>query len=205
MYFYIEVKYKYSILIVSLALIFSTSLYAQSENDISQYFDDGGVSESKNILKINLASALNGDISVHYERAVASNVSIEVGVGKLLPFYNFELPKLYESDFGIKDPDNGFSWSLQSKFYVWSQNTLEEGYAGFQISQRRYATTSTYTDLTMNYGVQLLLGKGFIVDLGIGIGGRFREVKDEAIKLREEDLREKQLIYPINIKTGFLF
>ena len=50
----------------------NTFLFAQyeSDNDMSQYFDDGRKENENNIVKLNLSSIVIGDLPIFYERVL---------------------------------------------------------------------------------------------------------------------------------------
>ncbi len=96
--------------------IITTPFYSQqneNENQNHKYFEDGGLSERKNLIKLDLFSILNGDVPFFYERVLSDNVSIEIGAGFQLPFYNNELPYWFDAEkdasYYISNIKNGYS------------------------------------------------------------------------------------------------
>lgn len=186
-----------------LLLLSFEKVYTQSDSiqDNSFYFDDGGISARKNIIKINILSAINGDLPLYYERALSKSFSIEIGAGLLLPYYILELPQIFSTEAEIINPDFGYSLWIHPKYYL-QQNAPELNYFGVQIRKRNYNQnnqTIVYTDVTLNYGLQLILGKRIAFDYNVGIGVRFK---------REKSTSEKNVItgiaLPIGIKIGII-
>lgn len=185
-----------------LFLSFDT-VYAQSDSiqDNSYYFDDGGISDAKNVIKLNILSTINGDLSLFYERVLFNSFSIEFGAGLILPYYITELPKLFSDEAEIKKPDSGYSLWIHPKYYF-QQKAPELYFIGIQIRRRNYNQdyqTIVYTDITLNYGLQLILAKRIAFEYNIGIGYRF---SDETASSQKTGINE--LIIPIGIKFGII-
>lgn len=178
-------------------------LPAQSDStqNNAYYFDDGGVSEAKNLIKLNILSIINGDLPVYYERVLSKSFSIEIGAGILFPYYIPELPQLSSDSHRIENPDYGYSLWIHPKYYLQDQ-APELTYFGIQLRRRNYNQdneTIIYTDVTLNYGLQLYFGKRFVFDYNIGIGFRFET--DKAIDIR---YNTSGLAVPIGIKLGVI-
>ncbi|MCK4662030.1 MAG: hypothetical protein KAT68_04150 [Bacteroidales bacterium] len=164
----------------------NTKLLAQNDslNDISYYLDDDrGISDGRNLVKINFLSIINGDIPVYYERILSKSIGIEVGVGLLLPYYCFEISNLFSEDTKIENPDYGYSLWIQPKYYF-QQKAPELNYFGIQLRQRNYNQdnqTIVFTDLTINLGLQFIIRKRIIFDYNVGVGCRFINEKSADI------------------------
>jgi len=192
--------------IILMIFILSISHYkviAQNDSiqDNSYYFDDGGISESKSLVKINVFSIVNGDLPVYYERIIGKSFSIEFGAGILLPYYIPELPQLFSGESEIANPDFGHSIWIHPKYYV-QHESPELNYLGIQIRRRNYNQdnqTIIFTDLTFNYGLQLIVGKRLVFDCNVGVGFRYKT--QESLNIEKEI---SGLAFPIGIKLGII-
>lgn len=191
---------KHTLIFTLLSLFFYTGKIQAQEESLSNYFNDGGISNSKNIVKINTFSILLGDIPITYERIIGQSFGIEVGAGMIIPL---ETPfDLLNSFSGKGDPTNGYSIWVFPKYYI-QHEAPEKNYMGFQYLRRKYQYenhSEITTSVTYNFGLQLLLGKRFIFDYNVGVGFWFSD--------REEiytDSRKAGVALPIAIKLGTIF
>ncbi len=188
-----------SLTIIILTFVFTSLTFFGQANDNSKYFDDGKISEAKNVIKLNLSSIIHGDVPIFYERAIGNSFAIEVGAGLLMPYYVPDLIQLLSDEKDFSDPDSGYSLWFQPKFYF-GGNAPELVYVGLQYRRRNYkkdSSTFVYTDISFNYGYQLILGKRIALDYSSGVGFRFRG----------GDLESgiSGVIVPVHLKLGVLF
>ncbi|MFH2143964.1 MAG: hypothetical protein ABIJ97_16180 [Bacteroidota bacterium] len=194
---------KYLVLISLFVLQLPVNKFlAQNDSieDISYYFDDGGISEGKNIVKLNVLAIINGDLPVSYEKTLTNLFSIEVGVGLLLPYYFPEVPQVFEDETEIENPDFGYSLLVNPKFYL-QHKAPELNYLGVQYRRRNYNlidNTIVYTDITINCGLQLNFAKRFVVDYNVGLGYRFK--KGGATN----SYNISNVAIPVSIKLGYI-
>ena len=178
-------------------------LHSQDEpvQDVSYYLNDSGFSQRKNVIKLNLSSIVYGDLPIYYERALTNSLSVEVGAGIILPYYFPELSLLDKEDNGVVNPIGGTSIWIQPKIY-YGGRAPENSYVSIQWRQRRYNLENneiTHTDITANFGYQLVLGKRFIIDYNTGIGFSMQKSK---IDDGTEDFTG--LSMPIGIRLGII-
>ncbi|RMG83907.1 MAG: hypothetical protein D6707_00145, partial [Bacteroidetes bacterium] len=177
---------------VILGIFFCFSLsngFAQNDTiqDLSQYFDDGKISNSKNIVKINATSIINGDLPVYYERPLTNSFSVELGAGLLLPYYFPEIFFPDETDYEpITNSNLGYSLWFFPKIYLFSPS--EFSYVGFMYRRRAYQNEQTviYNDFTISSGYQINPVKRLVLDIYLGVGIRFKtqeslDIKNESI------------------------
>lgn len=168
------------LIILSLAFLFSNlAVWSQNNNtnDVSIYFDDGGISESRNIIKLNVLSTVNGDVPFNYERILNDAFSIEVGIGLLLPYYYPEEPQLYYNKVNNTEPGLGYSLMVMPRFY-YLHSAPEVFYTGVQWRRRSFyrgGENIIRNDITVNYGIQFVLGRRILLDGSIGVGFRFKK------------------------------
>lgn len=189
-------------------LIGSSSFAQDSDDELSNYFDDGGISTAKNTVKFNLASAVSGDFTISYERILKSNWGFEIGFGRLADYYN---PDLYEyfsnnedlEDIEIPNPTGGYSYIISPKYYYLDDAPLDV-YASIEYRYRFYDyinnTSITVRDITANYGFQFMVYKKLIMDVNYGLG--FRAKTLEINNVEESTIN---LTMPLSVKVGYLF
>lgn len=192
-------------------LLFCNNLNAQTddaEEDNSSFFDDGNnaIASRKNVLKLDLISTLNGDLSIQYERALSRKFSLEIGVGRILPYYVPELHILINPVLlTIEDPNHGYSLWVQPKFYLLDR-APETYYTGIQLRRRYYNIGSenqifTHNDLILTVGRQFMhIKKRLAIDFNGGYGLRFRKYKNDL-----GDVEKFQLFYQFSLKLGYFF
>ncbi len=182
----------------------SSQTIISDTSELREYFMDPG-SEAKNVFKINLTSFLSGDLPVYYERVLTKQFSIEAGVGVILPFYVFEGSNIYSDEQIITNPDGGYSLWIHPKLYFW--RAPEGMYFGLQYRYRKYLQDNAvvrYSDYTINYGYQWILGTHFVLDANIGAGFRIRNIPDDFYEWEDEFIKTT-LVVPFGIRFGVLF
>lgn len=178
--------------------------FAQSDS-LAKYFDDGGISVAKNIVKVNLSSIISGDASIFYEIIIGSVFSVEAGTGLLMKHY---LPDYYE----FTHPDEileivadslkgGYSLWFAPKIY-YLKSAPELGYAGIQFRQRNYIMEHqnvTYNDVMFIGGFQKIIKKRLVFDMNFGVGARFKKFTPEI------NVEKFTVVSIISLKVGYLF
>jgi hypothetical protein len=190
--------------------IFFVSTSAQSQNtdtnSVAYLMDDGNISNTKNIIKVNFISPIMGDVPFYYERLLGKYIGIEAGVGILLPYYGPEgLGILYEEK-EIVDPGLGYSIWVQPKVYFFGK-APEYNYMGFQYRKRHYNLNNgqqiDHIDLTLNFGFQFFITNRLLLDYNIGIGFRQRKYSVYHSANATEGLIG--IAMPMNLRLGFVF
>lgn len=166
-----------------LILIFSVlpfyEFYAQEESvtDMSYYFDDSkGIFGGPRIIKINLASIAVGDLPIYYEQTLSESFSIEVGAGLLLPVYIDQVFGMRFDYINAENLERRFSLWIHPKYYYKHTAPISQ-YIGPQLRKRFYNQNDqslTYTDVTLNYGLQYKFGKRIVLDYNVGVGIRIK-------------------------------
>lgn len=161
---------------VLLPLLHCNSLQAQiaPEEDLHQYFDDGGLSTRKNLIATDLLAPLAGAVTLRYERGLTKNFSMEVGVSKLLPFYVFEVLPLNGTIAGFH-PKGGFGFSVAPHLFF-AEKAPERSFIGLKYGFRRYSLEdggfATIHDFSTSYGYNIFLGKHLMFCYQFGFGYR---------------------------------
>ncbi|MCD4681289.1 MAG: hypothetical protein K8S00_12965, partial [Bacteroidales bacterium] len=141
----------------------------------------------------------------YYERVIDRQMSIEVGIGLLLPYYGYEFPGSISINQVISDPDGGYSIWIHPKYHF--IKAQEGSYFGFQYRRRSYNENGSniiYSDYTINFGFQLILGTRYIMDINWGLGYRYKQVPDGFLPWTEE-FDKTSLVAPFGIRLGILF
>ena len=191
---------------VLLLSIFGLGQLVAQTDENAQYFDDGGLSNKKTTVKLNVAAVVTGDLPLSVERAFGDRFVLEAGAGILLPYYLREIPELIFPDEDltdwITDPKSGYSFLIQPKFFLGEYP--RGSYLGLQYRRRHFNMTEetvTFQSVTFNWGFQLPLGERLVMDYGFGLGFRGVTLDSET----RSEPSELELAIPLIVKIGYLF
>lgn len=191
-------------LILSLVFLFLIPLSLCGQSN-AKYFDDGNISNARHKVKLNLASAYVGDINLSYEYKINDVLGVEVGAGLLMPYYN-ELLTQYQI---IDEPEGGFSWHANIRWYYREFSDSYALYAAPIIRQRNYReklrnstieSDINFRDIGFVQGFQASFTRLVIDSHG---GFAFRDIKIDG-----QDFNEgfsDDFVYIITLKVGYLF
>lgn len=174
--------------------------------DTDYYFDDGGISNAKNVFKTNLLGLAFGELSVHYERVLLDWLTVEGGVGLMLPYFVPSLSEAWLEDRHVAGTRNvGYSLYLSPKFY-WMGEAPELSYFGFEVSTQKYemnGVEENFLDIVTIYGFQMVVGKRVVLEYLLGVGVRMDKIDDR----NGYESRRREVVgiaMPIRLKFGFL-
>lgn len=191
-YFFDMKRYIKFICLISFSIILLPA-FAQ-EKDISDYFDDGGISNIKYVFKLGI-DPLNGEIPIFIERT-GQSFSAEFGVGYVSS--SFQMP--FYKHGPMLDPDNrikqGFMISLNGKIHF--NGTSQGMYYG--INPRiNFIDDIVYYDVAfISVGYQNRIQDLVIFDINLGLGVRFYE--DKSVWSTGDN---SMVVIPLHIKLGF--
>ncbi|HEY8400302.1 MAG TPA: hypothetical protein VIK89_03515 [Cytophagaceae bacterium] len=190
------------LLLIATSLFLSYSIYAQTDDDdLKAMFDDGNISTSKNVLKINSLAWPAGDLPIHYERVLLEVLSVEVGVGYILDMETIEIQIPYEDRVGSKG--NGYSLWVNPRLFL-TGNAPEGYYMGMLYRRRAYSFEYTYNDYVIINGIQSPFAKGrFMVDFMYGFGLRF--VDSGLYQSSLPSFNKMRMVFPTSVKLGYKF
>jgi len=189
-------------------ICFSITFSQQNQNsEIAQYFDDGGIAEKSNFIKMNFASLVAGDLSLSYERKFGKKIGLELSSGFIMPFYIWEFGMLgFESnESSLISPIGGYSYNLQMKYYYFLENTKSDGaFIGFQYRKRNYNQKTynfDFNDYYINFGVQYFIATRTLFTYELGLGFRYSNT------FRYDDYEEEyvDIVLPMALKLSYLF
>lgn len=189
------------LLLVIIALnIFIVFANAQNE-DVSQYFDDRGISEYSKLLKAGI-DIYNGEFSVLYERELIRNMSIEASLGLVsISRQN----KIYKNDPIRELPQSGTGLFFATNLRLYLKEYYERWYIGFQ-PKFNIMGGKLYTDIIFfNGGYQMPLMKKLTMDINIGMGVRTYKYTEEVTTVISYEDRNSHFYIPATIKLGYAF
>lgn len=181
-------------------LLINFKLSAQNDSikdDLSKYFDDGGLSDGKNVVKIAATSLINGDLSFLYERVLNKSVGIELGIGLLLPYYIGEIGIV---GIEVTNPKFGYSLWFHPKYYLNRQAT-KSYYVGTQYTRRNYFQTNysiILTDIVLDAGGAMIIGNRITLESFFGMGIHFNH------NIKNDKILKIGLSYQLGIKIGYI-
>ena len=172
----------------------------KGDEDLSQYFDDEGISQAKGILKTDAIAMIHGDWPVLYEHMLSDQFSIEGGVGILMPYYVHDfLTLIFTENNGITNNQLGFSLKGQLKLYTDKAPDLH--YWGVQLYHRSFSDLGV-TEFTFTKGLQRFVGKRLTIDYGLGLGLRTQQIRGDQTIF--DPAFSFLPIVPLFFKIGFL-
>jgi hypothetical protein len=189
---------KIKFLLVSL-LATSLHVFSQQDEDLSYYFDDGGISTGL-LLKTDILSSLRGDVPLIIEKKLGPQLTIEGGVGLILPYYIPDLPSMAFVDISNELQNNRFGSSirLQLKFY---NDAPENRYWGLRYHRRNYYEVKV-NDLVFTSGLQRIIGQRLLIDIALGLGIRTQNSRGNQYVFDQDS--GILPILPLMIKFGFI-
>ena len=181
---------------LTILCIIQVSTFAQ---DISKYLQDDGFSTGKNMVKIGL-DPLNGELPIIFEHALGNNAALEIHTGLLFLKYQ---DRLYPEN-TLPIPASGLGYTVSGAAKIYLKSFPERSYIAFRpgisvMSGKLFADIAIF-----NYGYQrAIFGKWFL-DFEMGFGLRlFKDTNPESeMEFSGTGFR---IIFPVSIKTGYLF
>ena len=187
---------KARVFLVSFMFLTGSVLPAQ---DVSKYFDDGGISARSKIIKAGY-DPLNGELPFIFEHTLIKRLTVEWGAGPV--FLNRQTKRYNEDPLPIDNSGIGMTAWGKLRFYL--DGDYEKWHIGFQ-PKITFMSKHLFTDIVFfNGGYQLLLDSRLVFDLEAGMGVRaFKNTTMMgAIPYTDTDTR---FFFPVLIKTGYLF
>lgn len=165
-----------------IGVFMSVSLFAQ--DDVSQFFDDEGISTPDNAFKIDFFATAGGDLTFLYERFFTDEFSVELGVG-------FGLAKGIEPIFLSLDTEEfftqrggGFKIIVNPRFHPWGDRREDFVYGinfffreltDVQYANNKIDRTDLFIGLYQGYLWEV--GNRMSLELGYRVG--FMSVKGD--------------------------
>lgn len=168
------------------------------------------------IIKVNLASAICGDIPITVEKVIGGVFGLEIGGGVIPGWYVPENNYLYAggNPYLATPLSVGYSIYACPKFYTESYGP-DDSYYGGMFRIRHYNLQNgdnvQYMDIAFNSGTQIILADHITVEYNYGLGIRMRKQTDAAGNVTSTNGTGATgnifdgLITPIGIKVGYMF
>lgn len=144
------------------------------EKKESYYLDDGGISNSRHLIKSNISALIHGQLDFRYEFIFNDKFSIELGGGTKLPYYLEYVGQ--KKDFldtdEIAQDATGNHFSIMPKYYC-VHKAPENIYIGFQYRNRKLFQDDfdiKTEDYTFYVGAQYATKYRFFIDFSLGVG-----------------------------------
>jgi hypothetical protein len=210
--------------IVTLIISFFIAASAQAQTDSSLYYQYyGGKAPKSNkptllhgmILKVNLASAICGDIPFTVEKVFGGVFGLELGAGIMPGYYIPENNYLYAggNPYLASGLSVGYSLYLCPKFYTEAYGPDDSYYGGlFRIRHYNLSNGGNvqYMDIAFNSGTQILIADHITFEYNYGLGVRLRKETDALGQVISTNGTTTGnifdgLITPIGVKIGYMF
>jgi len=207
-----------------ISFLFASTVAAQTDSSLYyQYYGGKSPQASKKkinflegmIFKINLASAICGDIPITAEKVIGGSFGLEAGVGIMPGWYIAENNYLYQggNPYLASGLNVGYSIYFCPKFYTDNYGPDDSFYGGmFRIRHYNLKNGSNvqYMDIAFNYGTQMILADHITFEYNYGIGVRLRKETDSQGNVTSSNGTSTGnvfdgLITPIALKIGYMF
>ncbi len=177
------------------------TIKTSAQEDVSQYFEDGGVSEYNKLIKFGV-DLFNGEYSVLYEQELFRNMSVEASMG--LTSISRQ-SSLYNWDPRYDFPQSGTGVFFAANIRLYFKGYYERWYIGFQ-PKFNIMGGKLMTDIVFfNGGYQFPLQKNLTLDLNIGMGVRTYKYAEEITSVITYEDRDSHFYLPATIKLGYAF
>jgi len=186
-------------------LFFSFRCAAQEKTDsIPWFYDDGGISSAKNILKLDLTGILQGEYAVCWERMYYKNLCVQLSAGILSPrfSYKFLLDDLFCPWYNNFFPEKtGWSLGIENKLYP--KGPPKGFYILCGAKHRQFSEVVT-NDLYTGIGWQLKITDYIPLEMNLGLGVRYQRSRDGASYVFDNN-QDQVTILPFTARIGYLF
>jgi hypothetical protein len=200
------VKYLIVLTLALSGLSAQAQLQAASQDSLDAWFDDGGISTTKNMVAWHITGLVSGQFGFSYYRSFGSGITgIEIGLAYVMPYYGNNLMSFRVGDgTSISDQDlnlgSGVALEINFRYTMFSdKQLLDRWYSSIFIHSRSnsYEPDEILNDTGIGYKV------GYIwtpmdrvgVDITSGIAARFVQAEDSNI----------YLWIPLQVKAGWTF
>jgi len=99
-------------------VIFLFPLIAGAQDaDVTKYFDDGGMGNPRNAIKVDILQAVGGDVVFSYERFLHDAFSLEVGAGFLRGKYLPPFLTAIDNEEFLSEREGGYKFVITPMFH----------------------------------------------------------------------------------------
>lgn len=211
---------KFSALFIIAFTLINSPLRAQNED--LKYLDDGGYSQIKNFISVDLSKLLVKSISVRYERTFGTSFSLTAGIILLNPNQN---QKFYIDIMNVYDQDNryyypkaaGINPFFEAKYKI---NYKESHFMSIGLGYRYAAFETSYMqDIYGTFGNIYKLNNRLFWTWGGDIGLRLIKITDieydpgfisgdlleQYDNWYNENVHKQTIVVRVNLGLGYMF
>lgn len=211
------------ILALFIGFCFASPALAQTDSSLYYQYYGGKTPKSTKpsplegvIIKVNLASAVCGDIPITVEKVIGGVFGLEVGGGIMPGYYIPENNYLYSggNPYLAGKMSVGYSIYACPKFYTEAYGPDDSYYGGlFRIRHYNMANGDNvqYMDIAFNSGAQMIIADHITFEYNYGLGVRLRKQTDASGTVTSTNGSGATgnifdgLITPIGVKIGYMF
>ncbi|MFO7789404.1 MAG: hypothetical protein ACQES1_06990 [Bacteroidota bacterium] len=193
-------------LIIGLLFLVNFNFVYSQEDDVSQYFDDEGISTANKLIKLGY-DPLNGDIPFIFEHQIGENVSLEWCAGLISLKRQSNLYRSMIIDLpGFEPmpnlPKSGFGYSFSVNLRIYGEGYYERSYFGFNPKLSIMAGKAYWDIVFINFGYQFPVTGTWVIDLNTGLCIRTFKSSSNVIGSFEN---ESRFLLPLRFKIGYAF
>jgi|GEM_PF-6214502 hypothetical protein len=182
---------------------FSLLSFGQDGRKKPWFFDDGGISERRDIIKTDIANLWVGDYGLQWEHRYSRVFSFELGLGKVSRDYDFTFPLLPKDILDVSGQPGmeGYSILINNRISSYNEHrTLFTIIGGRQLRFEKVNLTTAF----LGGGVQFIIGSRLVTEGSVGMGFTFQHSKDQATYILDRDDK----VFPgpqLHLQLGYLF
>ena len=174
---------------------------ATAQEDMSNYFEDSGLSTVKNIAKIGF-DPINGKIPFILEHQLSDMFSLEGGIGLVSLARQ---TRLYTDEFTAEGiPGTGFGFNVWLHLKLYLDGFHERFYTGINPRLNLLGGKKMYDIVFATVGYQVPLPGKLTFDIHGGVGIRLYKSVMWVVQTKYEE-NGSLLIIPIEAKLGYAF
>lgn len=198
--------------LILLLLNCTIHIFAQKDS-LSKYFDDGGRTITKNIIKTDLSEFFKANIAIIWDHRFDDHLALQSGIGLLTN--GFLQPAIIpDNKLSEKTPNrelkNGFSIILYPLFY---HDGFESIHFGFPLKYHLFPGKAYSYEFNLSFGKQWFVTRHFAIDIEAGLGFNFEGSIDKKSFIFDpsitdtsrDELSGIRMVTPASVKVGYIF
>lgn len=174
-------------------------------------FDDGGLSNKKGLVKVELLNVISGDVLIGYERYLFKHLSVFVGAGPRLSYWNAGITSLFSGDpdemLEIPDASGGYVFALEVRRYPSSRTNGLYSSLSYQLQSVSRASGDAYRTSIYSIGLGYVypITSRLQVDGAFGVGVKI--LNEAASKSLNPNSNGNYFNFTptLNLKLGYFF
>ena len=199
-----------------LGMVFANSIGSQAfsqtteaEEDISIYFQDGGLSKRKQIIALNLLSPLWSELQGKFERRFTKRLALDAGIAYSTR-RGIGLLRDFREQAIQGELKNGIGFFISPHFYF-DKHAPEGIYAGLRYDYNRFSLRDSGDDFVLSHGLQEVFGYNLYVTKFVmftyeeGFGVSLKSRKTPGATIPGASAGNSWLSLSISLTAGFGF